>query len=64
VYYELFREATRRWAAQQHEPLLLARLRGYRRDPEQKFATIARLPVTAVDHAVRTGVKKLIHFKD
>jgi hypothetical protein len=162
AYYELFREATRRWAAQQHEPLLLARLRGYRRDPEQKFATIAqtlkdacriyvayvdgqpaaaclilsyhnanaarvvldrervgksgapdlmmkcaiedackagcryfhqgesgaskgiadfkrrvggtayeyeeyyleRLPVTAVDHAVRTGVKKLIHFKD
>jgi hypothetical protein len=42
VYYDLFREATRRWAAQQHEPLLLARLRGYRRDPEQKFATIAR----------------------
>jgi hypothetical protein len=162
AYYELFREATRRWAAQQHEPLLLARLRGYRRDPEQKFATIAqtlrdackiyvayvngqpaaaclilsyhnanaarvvldrervgksgapdlmmkcaiedackagcryfhqgesgtskgiadfkrrvggtayeyeeyyleRLPVTAFDHAVRTGVKKLIHFKD
>jgi hypothetical protein len=162
AYYELFREATRRWAAQQHEPLLLARLRGHRRDPEQKFATIAqtmqdacriyvayvggqpaaaclilsyhnanaarvvldrqrvgksgapdlmmkcaiedackagcryfhqgesgtskgiadfkrrvggeayiyeeyyleRLPVTAVDHAVRTGVKKLIRFKD
>ena len=162
AYYELFREATRRWAAQQHEPLLLARLRGHRRDPEQKFATIAqtlqdackiyvayvngqpaaaclilsyhnanaarvvldrervgksgapdlmmkcaiedackagcryfhqgesgtskgiadfkrrvggtayeyeeyyleRLPVTAFDHAVRTGVKKLIHFKD
>jgi hypothetical protein len=162
AYYELFREATRRWAAQQHEPLLLARLRGYRRDPEQKFAIIAqtlrdackiyvahvngqpaaaclilsyhnanaarvvldrervgksgapdlmmkcaiedackagcryfhqgesgtskgiadfkrrvggtayeyeeyyleRLPVTAFDHAVRTGVKKLIHFKD
>jgi hypothetical protein len=42
AYYDLFREATRRWAAQQHEPLLLARLRGYRRDPERKFATIAR----------------------
>jgi hypothetical protein len=42
AYYELFREATRRWAAQQHEPLLLARLRGARRDPEQKFTTIAR----------------------
>ncbi len=162
AYYELFREATRRWAAQQHEPLLLARLRGRRRDPERKFAAIAqtmrdacriyvayvdgrpaaacvvltyhnanaarvvldrervgrsgasdlmmkcaiedackagcryfhqgesgtskgiadfkrrvggtayayeeyyleRLPVTAADHALRTGVKKLIHFKD
>ena len=42
AYYELFRRATRRWAAQQHEPLLLARLRGHRRDPEQKFATIAQ----------------------
>jgi lipid II:glycine glycyltransferase (peptidoglycan interpeptide bridge formation enzyme) len=42
VYYELFRRATERWAAQQHEPLLLARLRGHRRDPERKFATIAR----------------------
>jgi GNAT acetyltransferase-like protein len=42
AYYDLFREATRRWAAQQHEPLLLARLRGTRRDPEQKFTTIAR----------------------
>jgi hypothetical protein len=31
VYYDLFREATQRWAAQQHEPLLLARLRGHRR---------------------------------
>ena len=162
AYYDLFRRATQRWAAQQHEPLLLARLRGYRRDPERKVATIAqtlqdacrmyvafvngqpaaaclvltyhnanaarvvldrervgrsggpdlmmkcaiedackagcryfhqgesgtskgiadfkrrlggtayayeeyyveRLPVTAVDHALRTGVKKLIHFKD
>ena len=42
TFYELFREATRRWAAQQHEPLLLARLRGHQRDPEQKFATIAQ----------------------
>jgi Acetyltransferase (GNAT) domain len=42
AYYDLFRRATQRWAAQQHEPLLLARLRGYRRDPEQKFATIAQ----------------------
>ncbi len=42
AYYGLFREATKRWAAQQHEPLLLARLRGYRRDPERKFTTIAR----------------------
>jgi hypothetical protein len=25
---------------------------------------LERLPVTAFDHAVRTGVKKLIHFKD
>jgi hypothetical protein len=25
---------------------------------------LERLPVTAVDHALRTGVKKLIHFKD
>jgi hypothetical protein len=43
VYYDLFREATRRWAAQQHEPLLLARLRGQRRDPERKFVNIARI---------------------
>jgi len=42
AYYDLFREATRRWAAKQHEPLLLARLRGRRRDPERKFATIAQ----------------------
>ena len=42
AYYELFRRATQRWAAQQHEPPLLARLRAYRRDPERKFATIAR----------------------
>ncbi len=42
AYYDLFRRATRRWAEQQHEPLLLARLRGHRRDPEQKFATIAQ----------------------
>ena len=162
TFYELFLEAARRWAEQQHEPLLLARLRGHQRDPKEKFATIAqtmqdacriyvayvdgqpaaaclilgyhnvnaarvvldrqrvgksgapdlmmkcaiedacktgcryfhqgesgmskgiadfkrrvggeaypyeeyyleRLPVTAVDHAVRTGVKKLINFKD
>jgi hypothetical protein len=25
---------------------------------------LERLPVTAVDHALRTGVKKLINFKD
>lgn len=43
VYYDLFREATRRWAAQQHEPLLLAQLRGHRRDPERKFVNIARI---------------------
>jgi len=42
AYYDLFREATKRWAAQQHEPLLLARLRGYVRDPQRKFTTIAR----------------------
>ncbi len=42
AFYDLFREATRRWAAQQNEPLLLARLRGARRDPEEKFTTIAR----------------------
>ena len=162
TYYDLFRRATRRWAAHQHEPLLPTRLRGHRHDPEQKYATtpqtlqdacriyaafrnghpatagislsyqnvnaarlvldrervgrsgapdlmmkcaiedackagcryfhqgesgtskgiadfkqrlggtayayeeyyLERLPVTAVDHALRTGVKKLINFKD
>jgi len=43
VYYDLFRRATQRWASQQHEPLLLARLRGHRRDPERKFVAIARI---------------------
>jgi CelD/BcsL family acetyltransferase involved in cellulose biosynthesis len=42
VFYDLFRQSLDRWAGQQHEPLLLARWRGRRRDPLQKFQIIAQ----------------------
>ena len=52
AYYDLFRRAIQRWAAQQHEPLPLARLRGYQRDPERKFTIIAQ----TLQNACRTYV--------
>lgn len=41
VFYELWKESVERWARQQNEPVLLARLRGQFRDPIQKFHLIA-----------------------
>lgn len=41
VFYELFRKSIDRWAHQQHEPILLARWRGGRRDPLEKFQILA-----------------------
>ncbi|KAF0960127.1 GNAT family N-acetyltransferase [Rhodococcus sp. T7] len=41
VFYDLLIRSFDRWAAQQHEPVRLARLRGRRRDPIDKFRTIA-----------------------
>jgi|tagenome__1003787_1003787.scaffolds.fasta_scaffold20989629_8 hypothetical protein len=40
VFYDLLLRSFDRWAAQQHEPPWLARLRGRRRDPIEKFHTI------------------------
>ena len=37
----LFDRSVERWAAQQHEPVLLAKLRAYRRDPPAKFLHVA-----------------------
>ena len=42
VYYDLFARSLDRWAAQQHEPRMLARMRGYHRDPKRKFVQMAR----------------------
>lgn len=42
VFYFLYRKSVERWAEQQHEPLWLARYRARRRDPWQKFDTVAR----------------------
>jgi hypothetical protein len=41
VFYELFERSLDRWARQQHEPRLLARWRGHRRDPLHKLQLIA-----------------------
>jgi hypothetical protein len=41
VFHGLLRTSTERWAAQQHEPLALARLRAGRRDPIEKFERLA-----------------------
>jgi Acetyltransferase (GNAT) domain len=42
VFYDLLLQSFDRWASQQqHEPVWLARLRGHRRDPIDKFRTIA-----------------------
>lgn len=41
-YYELFMSSVDRWAAQQHEPRVLARTRAAMRDPKSKLMDIAR----------------------
>lgn len=41
VYHQLRRSALVHWAAQQHEPLALARLRAWRRDPPEKLYRLA-----------------------
>ncbi len=41
VFYELFDRSLDRWASQQHEPKVLARWRGHRRDPLRKLNLIA-----------------------
>ncbi|MGZ6615941.1 MAG: GNAT family N-acetyltransferase [Solirubrobacteraceae bacterium] len=41
AYYELFENSLERWAAQQHEPKLLARWRGHRRDSAAKLQAMA-----------------------
>ncbi len=41
VFYALWEQALERWAAQQHEPVWLARLRGHQRDPIRKFQNLA-----------------------
>ena len=42
-YYALHLKSVERWAAQQHEPLLLAKFRAERRDGLAKWLTIARV---------------------
>ena len=42
VFHRLYALSVVRWAAKQHEPLPLARWRAHRRDPEAKFAAVAR----------------------
>jgi hypothetical protein len=39
----LWHRSLERWAARQHEPLWLARLRGRLRDPERKFRLLASI---------------------
>jgi hypothetical protein len=41
VFHRLLQTSIERWAAQQHEPLPLARLRASRRDPLEKFERLA-----------------------
>jgi lipid II:glycine glycyltransferase (peptidoglycan interpeptide bridge formation enzyme) len=41
AFYELYERSIARWAAQQHEPLPLARLRAHHANPERKFALVA-----------------------
>lgn len=42
VFYSLWRRSIDRWAKQQHEPRVLARWRGHRRDPLHNFERMAR----------------------
>ncbi len=41
MFHRLLQASTQRWAAQQNEPLQLARFRAGRRDPQQKFERLA-----------------------
>ena len=41
-FHNLLMESIDRWAGQQHEPLALARCRAQRRDPLEKFESLAR----------------------
>jgi hypothetical protein len=41
VFDALYRKSVERWAKQQHEPIWLARWRAFRRDPRDKFHTVA-----------------------
>jgi hypothetical protein len=41
VFDALYRKSVERWAEQQHEPIWLARWRASRRDPRDKFHTVA-----------------------
>jgi hypothetical protein len=41
VFYDLYQQSIQRWAAQQHEPLPLARWRAHRANPLRKFHTVA-----------------------
>lgn len=43
VLYDLFERSLPRWADKQHEPHLMARLRGHRRDPRRKFELMAQM---------------------
>lgn len=63
VYFQLFEKSLERWAAQQHEPRLLARLRGHRRESEAKLQAIAdtlgerwRLWLAWVDQQPAAGI--------
>jgi hypothetical protein len=42
VFDALYRRSVDRWAGQQHEPMWLARWRARRRDPPEKFQTVAQ----------------------
>jgi hypothetical protein len=47
-FYELYQQSVVRWAAHQHEPVRLARLRAARRDPLSKFQTVAAATAPAL----------------
>jgi GNAT acetyltransferase-like protein len=56
VFHRLLQLSIERWAAQQHEPLPLARWRGRRRDPLQKFERLAA--------ALGEGMRVWVAWKD
>jgi hypothetical protein len=55
AFYGLYEQSLERWAAKQHEPAWLARRRGTRRDPLEKFELLAR----ALGDAFRLWVARL-----